>query len=358
MTLPLIVNGIDRIASDSEVCRIVREAFERATDGCAWLRPGDTVLLKVSLNSPDPYPATTSPLAVRAVVEALRERGARVIVGDMPGVEYVLVDPQGSRRQSSRSCFERSGMASGADVQFTGFEERGWNDGFFHFSSQAAASWPEGFHATSLIREVDHIVALPRLSTHIHTGVTLGFKLAVGYLRADSRMAFHQDGPFFWPTKRYVHGTEIPTDGRAQHRFFEKITEINLAVADRQRLTLCLGTQAQVTFGPDRRMVGFQSCKVLPEMGLVFASANPVAVEVMGIAFLTLLYAQAPWHDRCLQKALMLLNRQARELGRDSVWANPFVRHALKIGLGTEAFDLQCADVPEALQAALSKLLE
>jgi uncharacterized protein (DUF362 family) len=247
-------------------------------------------------------------------------------------------------------------MAAGVKGTFIGFEERGW-DGFFHFSSQAATSWPEGFHATSLIREVDHIVALPRLSTHIHTGVTLGFKLAVGYLRADSRMTFHRDGPFFAATKRYVHGTQVPTHGPRHNRFFEKITEINLAVADRQRLTLCLGTQAQVTFGPDRRMVGFTSCKVVPEMGLVFASANPVAFEVMGIAFLTMLYRQAPWLARCLQKTLMLANRCARELGKDSAWTNPFVRHALAIGLGTTEFDLQYSDVPEALRGEIDKLI-
>jgi uncharacterized protein (DUF362 family) len=356
MPLPLIVNGIDRSTSETDICRIVRQTFERATDGCSWLKRGDTVLLKVSLNSPDPYPATTSPLAVRAVVQALQERGARVIVGDMPGIEYVLVDPRGNQRQSARSCFERSGMAACGAVEFIGFEERGW-DGFFHFSSPAAVSWPDGFHATSLIHEVDHIVALPRLSTHIHTGVTLGFKVAVGYLRADSRMVFHRDGPFFLATKRYVHGTQVPTQGSSQRRFFEKITEINLAVADRQRLVLCLGTEAQVSFGPDRKMVGFQSCRVAPEVGLVFASANPVAFEVMGIAALTLLFQAAPWHDRWLQKALMLVNGRAHRLGSQAVWANPFVRHALKIGLGTAEFDVQYTDVPQVLQVALDKQL-
>jgi hypothetical protein len=135
--LPLIVNGIDRSASQAEICRIVRRVFERSTDACSWLRPGDTVLLKVALNAPDPYPATTSPLAIRAVAEALRERGARVLVGDMPGMEHVLLDQQGSRRQSSRSCFEHSGMSAGATVEFIGFEERGWDEGFFHTPPRA-----------------------------------------------------------------------------------------------------------------------------------------------------------------------------------------------------------------------------
>ncbi|MCX5882184.1 MAG: DUF362 domain-containing protein, partial [Deltaproteobacteria bacterium] len=45
-------------------------------------------------NSGNPYPATTSPTAIAAMIEILREKGAgRVIVGDMSGVEYVRFSP-------------------------------------------------------------------------------------------------------------------------------------------------------------------------------------------------------------------------------------------------------------------------
>ena len=53
----------------------------------------------------------------------------------------------------------------------------------------------------------------------------------------------------------------------------------------------------------------------------------------------------------------MLFNRQVRELGRDPVWANTCVRHAVAIGLGTADFDVQHTDVPEPLRAALGQLL-
>ena len=52
----LFVHGIDRNASADEIRRAARQVFEQAANGCPWLRPGDKVLLKVSLNSPDPYP--------------------------------------------------------------------------------------------------------------------------------------------------------------------------------------------------------------------------------------------------------------------------------------------------------------
>jgi uncharacterized protein (DUF362 family) len=359
MSAPLVISGIAHGSSPEQMRRSVQRVLERASNDCSWLHPNDTVLLKVALNSPDPYPATTSPLAVQAVAEALRARGARVIVGDMPGIEYVLLTPEGSVKRSSRSCYEQSQMGAGTNIEFVGFEERGWNDGFCHFQEPAARSWPDGFHLTRVVREVDHIIALPRLSTHTQGGTTLGFKLSVGYLRADSRMAFHRDGPFFSSMKTFVRGTELTSNLVNHHRFFEKITEVYLAIADRQRLTLCFGTEAQVTFGPDRKVpnLGLRACHVAPKTGLVFASANPIAVEVLGLAYLTLLYREAPWHRRLLQKLLMLLNRQARELGRDSVWSNPFVRHALSLGLGAPEFDLDCDEVPEELLTDLRRLL-
>lgn len=360
MSEPLVIHGVARDSSAERTLQSVRRVFERATNDCSWLHPNDTVLLKVALNSADPYPATTAPLAVQAVAEALQARGARVLVGDMPGIEYVLLTPGGSTKRSSRSCYEESQMGANTKAPFIGFEERGWDDGFFHFREPAARSWPDGFHLTRLVREVDHIIALPRLSTHTQGGTTLGFKLAVGYLRADSRMAFHRDGPFFSSMKTFVRGTELASNLVNHQRFFEKITEINLAVAERQRLTLCFGTEAQVTFGPDRKvpLLGFRACHVVPETGLVFASANPIAVEVLGLAYLTLLYREAPFFRRLLQKLLMLFNGQARELGHESVWSNPFVRHALQIGLGNPEFELEWEQVPEELVASLTSLLE
>jgi uncharacterized protein (DUF362 family) len=355
----LVVHGVARGASAREASATVRRVFERATNGCPWLRPNDTVLLKVALNSQDPYPSTTSPIAVQAVAEALQERGARVIIGDMPGVEHVLLTPKGSLKRSSRYCYEQSGMGAGTSAAFVGFEERGWDEGFFHFQDPAASSWPNGFHVTRQIQEVDHVIALPRLSTHTQGGVTLGMKLAVGYLRTDSRMAFHCDGPFYTSMKAFVAGTGLTKNLVSHGRFFEKITEVNLAVLSRQRLTLCVGTEAQVTFGPDRQVpiAGLRACHVVPETGLVFASTNAVAVEVLGLAYLTLLYQDAPWYRRFLQRMVMLLNWQAPGLGEDSVWNHPFVRHALQIGLGERAFELECTDVPDALLTGLQRVM-
>ena len=50
---------------------------------------------------------------------------------------------------------------------------------------------------------------------------------------------------------------------------------------------------------------------------------------------------------------LMFLNGQARELGRDPVWAHLYVRHALALGLGTADFDLEVTGIPQPLLDAI-----
>ena len=65
---------------------------------------GDTVLIKVASNSGNEYPATTDPVAIRAMVELLRERGARrVIVADMSGVQFVRFWKDGLRAAAACS---------------------------------------------------------------------------------------------------------------------------------------------------------------------------------------------------------------------------------------------------------------
>lgn len=93
--------------------RAVQETARAATD-FGWLASGDSVLIKPALNSGNPYPATTSPEGIRAMVELLREKGAgRVIVSDMSGIEHVKLTPE-RLKGSIREFMHASGMAQAA----------------------------------------------------------------------------------------------------------------------------------------------------------------------------------------------------------------------------------------------------
>jgi uncharacterized protein (DUF362 family) len=258
---PVAVAGIPRGDGEEATARAVRNATHAATD-FSWLSRGDTVLIKTVCNSGNPYPATTDPVALRAMIALLREKGAgRVIVADMSGVQAVRFGPD-SLRGSTRELMSQSGMLraaedAGAEVQ--AFEEQGW-DAFFEDPLTAVGAWRSGVMLPTLLHEVDHVVLMPRCARHLLAGSTLGLKAAVGWWRHDSRLEYHSGAK----------------------SFSEKTAEANTArtLVAKQRLVVTSASKVLTTFGPDQGYVH------QPETGLVVASTSLVAHDMVSLAWL------------------------------------------------------------------------
>lgn len=253
--------GVRRGASPEIVKSAVRAAAESATD-FSWLSRGDAVFIKPALNSGNPYPATTSPDAIGVIVEMLKAKGARrVILGDMSGIEHVKLSP-GDLSGSSRRLMEASGMAraaesAGAELHF--FEESGW-DAFYEDVPAAGSHWKKGLMIPNILKEVDHIVLMPRCSRHVLAGSTLGLKAAVGYWRTDTRLEYHRDASTF--QEKTAEGNTVST------------------LLKKQRLVLSAADKILTTFGPDKGLV------VEPEIGLIMASQSVVAHDMVSLAWL------------------------------------------------------------------------
>jgi uncharacterized protein (DUF362 family) len=256
----VVVAGTTRGAS-GQVPAAVRQAAEAATD-FSWLSRGDAVLIKPALNSGKPYPATTSPVAVATMIALLKEKGAgRILVGDMSGVEHVRLSQQ-RVSGSTRHLMQASGMAAAvlaAGGELHAFEEGGW-DGFYEDWPAAGAHWQGGLMMPEILREVEHIVLMPRCARHVLAGASLGLKAAVGYWRHDTRLEYHR------------HGSTL----------HEKTAEGNTVASllDKQRLVLTAADKLLATFGPDAGRV----CR--PETGLVIASESVVAHDMVSLAWL------------------------------------------------------------------------
>jgi uncharacterized protein (DUF362 family) len=235
-------------------------AAEAATD-FSWLSKGDSVFIKPALNSGNPYPATTNPIAIGAMVELLKQKGARrVIVGDMSGIEHVKLSPTGltgsSRRLMEASGMARAVQAAGGEIHF--FEEAGW-DAFYEDAS-AGRHWKRGLMMPNILKEVEHIILMPRCSRHVLAGSTLGLKAAVGYWRTDTRLEYHRDASTL--QEKTAEGNTVET------------------LRKKQRLVLSAADKILTTFGPDEGHV-FQ-----PEKGLVVASESVVAHDMVSLAWL------------------------------------------------------------------------
>jgi uncharacterized protein (DUF362 family) len=253
--------GVKKGSSEDVLIEAVRSAAESATD-FSWLSNGDSVMIKPVLNSGNPYPATTNPTGLKAIVARLKEKGAgRVVVSEMSGYEHGKLTPDGLTG-SSRELMKGSGMAkpaleAGAELYFP--EEDGW-DAFFEDGPPSDSNWKTGITMPKILKEVDHLVLMPRCSRHLLAGSTLGLKSAVGYWRADTRLEYHRDAATFQ----------------------EKTAESNIipCLTEKQRLVLTTATKTLATFGPDEGHV------TEPDTGLVYASESIVAHDMVSLAWL------------------------------------------------------------------------
>ena len=157
---------------------------------------------------------------------------------------------------------ESSGMAkvvqaSGAELHF--FEEAGWSA--FHEEIPLAGShWKHALMMPDILKEVQHIVLMPRCGRHLLAGSTLGLKAAVGYWRHDTRLEYHHDAS----------------------TFNEKTAEANTVetLRKKQRLVVTAANKILTTIGPDK------GCIFQPDIGLVIASESVVAHDMVSLAWL------------------------------------------------------------------------
>jgi uncharacterized protein (DUF362 family) len=253
--------GVSRAANEAELITAIRQAAEAATD-FSWLSRGDAILIKPVVNSGNGYPATTNPAGMKALIGLLKEKGAkRIIVSDMSGIEHVKLLPdklRGSTRDLMKSCgIAQTVVEAGGELYFP--EEEGWHS-FFEDGPVSGSNWKNGIMMPKIIKEVDHVVLLPRCSRHALAGATLGMKAAVGYWRTDSRLEYHHDAA----------------------TFHEKTAEANTVTSlkEKLRLTLTVANKIQATFGPDKGYV------VVPDIGLIFASESLVAHDMISLSWL------------------------------------------------------------------------
>ena len=120
--------------------------------------------------------------------------------------------------------------------------------------------WKRGLMMPNILKEVDHIILMPRCSRHVLAGATLGLKAAVGYWRTDTRLEYHRDASTLQ----------------------EKTAEANTArtLVKKQRLVISAADKILTTFGPDNGYVH------QPEIGLIIASESVVAHDMVSLAWL------------------------------------------------------------------------
>ncbi|PYM64291.1 MAG: hypothetical protein DMD79_06825 [Candidatus Rokuibacteriota bacterium] len=273
----------------------------RLAGGLAFIQPGQTVLVKPNLCCPHPHPATTSPEVLSAVLELVRERGVgRLIVGDQ--TFYVQSTVANVRRAGLEAAVRSRG------AEFVAFDDLPRRP----LRPPAARHWPEGYRIPAMLDQVDHVINLACVKTHVLARYTMAMKNAIGVIDADSRRYYHRI--------RAEQGYDA---------FAALIAEMSLAI--RPSLHILDGTAAFVAGGPsDGRVV---------HPRLVIASRDLLATDVTGLAVLRHHGTDAVIQDH-------------------SPWTQPKIRYGMALGLGVtgpEEIDVRAEGIEET--AAIRRLM-
>lgn len=147
----------------------------------AYIKPGETVLLKVNLvlsKGPDAA-ATTHPAFVAELARQLKEHGCRVIIGDSPGGTF--------NAAMLRRNYRVTGMMQAAEE---GGAQLSYNTGTKEVACPAGIML-KNLTLTAMSQEVDKVISVCKLKTHSMMTYTGAMKNMFGTVPGTVKAEYH-----------------------------------------------------------------------------------------------------------------------------------------------------------------------
>jgi uncharacterized protein (DUF362 family) len=204
-----------------------------------FIKKNDRVLLKINLNTADPYPASSDLSFVRELTEIIYDRGAKeVIIGDSctfsQSTAQVILD---------KKLLDMKNKMSPAPVIYN-FDTNKRIKKVSKNNKLIKRIWiPE------ILDTIDKLIYVPCLKTHFAAQFTGSLKLTIGLLKKTQKFSLHL--------------------GHLQ----EKIAEINTFV--KPDLIIMDGRKCFITKGPTKGTV--------KEPNIILASTSRVKIDIEGI---------------------------------------------------------------------------
>lgn len=178
-----------------------------------FFSPQHSILIKINLNTADPYPASTDPRMLEGLLRFLHKRNFRRLwVGDCSSIQSLPTRKVAVKTGTIEALSE---MAS-----FLPFDEGPW------VSVPIPGHYLKEITVPRIALEADRIISLANMKSHRESDFSFGMKLGVGFVHPRERVPMHRN---------HLRG---------------KIAEINLAVPP--DLTIIDGRTAFITGGPVR----------------------------------------------------------------------------------------------------------
>jgi len=203
-----------------------------------FVNRGEVVFLKPNFNTADPFPASTDPQFLKAVVELVYEAGAKLVMIGEPSTMTL-----NTRKEMEKlKIFELQRNEKSPRIFV--FEEGEWIN-----KEIPLGKYLKRVSLPTIINRADKLIFLPCLKTHKYAQFTGSLKLAIGLMKPIERVGLHT------------------------RKLQEKIADLNTLF--QPDLVIMDGRKCFINEGP--------SSGELAEPGLILASNNRVAIDVEGI---------------------------------------------------------------------------
>ncbi|MBW2146725.1 MAG: DUF362 domain-containing protein, partial [Deltaproteobacteria bacterium] len=250
---------LSEILAEREAIRVNRETLRR------WLRPlgfggkahrvrthrkrrrrlntQDYILLKPNFNSDDPPPGSTALDFLIALIELLREHGfTRILVGESSGRPWVPTE----------RVFKSTGLSAKMaemKIPLLDFDRSQYIDVPIGGEYLDVIAYPKD------LESFDKIIFLPTMKTHYLAGFSMSLKLTVGIVHLADRTILHRDNNQF---------------------VTQRAAEMNIPI--KPDLIIVDGRISFINGGP--------AIGPAVHPGVIIASGDPVALDVLGVRLL------------------------------------------------------------------------
>ena len=244
---------------------------------------GKRVALKANFNSDDPFPASTHPDTLGAIVETLKDAD----VGDVTLAER---SGMGNTRQvlENRGVFELSKKLNFSAVVLDEVARGDWVK-----IERDGTHWLKGFYIAKVFLDADKVVQTCCLKTHRFGGhFTLSLKNSVGLVAKRVPGTIYD---YMWE----LHGSPFQ---RLMIAEINKFYPADLIIMD--------GMKAFVSGGPEKGQ--------LVEPGFLLASQDRVAIDAVGVAILRIFGADG-------------------HIGEGGIFGLDQLRRAAELGVGVKS---------------------
>jgi uncharacterized protein (DUF362 family) len=240
---------VSKVIFEGDLINSIKRAVSLIGGINKLVKKDDVILVKPNYNTADPFPGSSDPNFIKAIVEILYEAGAgKVIVGE----RSAYLDTWNVLKKANlvEACKE-----AGAEVKV--FGENGWRV-IFDWKGWRKVKVKEGryLRKVSLAKEVfeiKKIVYAPLIKTHHAAAFTGSIKLAMGFVKPiPDQIMFHMRNLCY------------------------KLAELSLVV--QPDLIIMDARKVFITGGPAKGE--------LREPNLILASGNQVAIDVEGVKIL------------------------------------------------------------------------